>query len=159
MAETAGPSLLHFSPAGALIFSKSASSITGLAADPDGNLCVSGTALQANYTTKNSLSTCGTAKWPYLYLYLTVYDPAGDVLQSTYLPPGLWSTSRLAAGPGPVVYVASQFNDSYTPTRQIQRASDGPLAITRFSPSTSAATVRLACRQCRQLRFRVRRTR
>jgi uncharacterized protein (TIGR03437 family) len=108
--------------------------------DRVGNIYVIGVTGLANYLVKNSLVPCGL-------LYLTIYSPSGELLQSTYLA-GLSANSTggaLALGPNSTVHVVAGLADpEFVPTYQVG-AENGPFLITRLSPNEEAQPVRLVC--------------
>ncbi len=133
----------RFSPSGALLFMKGVSYIQALAMDAAGNIYSTGTAVNSGYVTRNSLFPCVPDVSVYSSTYLTVYDPTGNILESTYLPEGAGSNT-LAVAPGPAVYVAGQTGSAYTPTSTIAGLSS-LWSLTRFAPATSIHAVQLAC--------------
>ena len=140
--------VLRFNPEGtALEFSRtlpasvSASGIK-LAVDAEGNSYLTGSTTAANLPVRNSLSACGSSS-----VYLTVFDPAGKVLQSTYLAgasPAI-QASAVALGPNGTVYVAGSADSSFVPTREISGVSGVGLFLMRLSSSSVPQTVSLAC--------------
>lgn len=96
----------------------------------------------ANLPVKNSLAACGTA-------FLTVLAPDGAVLQSTYLPGGLYDVAPLIAlGRNGNVLIAAGQASLFAPTRS------GPLPagdaqttsfLLSFSATASVDTFPLAC--------------
>jgi uncharacterized protein (TIGR03437 family) len=144
-----GLTLMHFNPQGtAVTFSRElppfGSSLPSLgfgknygraiAIDAAGKTFVAGLSNDANYPVKNSLAPCES-------VYLTVLDPLGDLLQSTYLAGGSTAVNpELALGPNTTVFVAATFR----PSRETGTGS-GPLSLMRLSPNAGAQPVKLAC--------------
>jgi uncharacterized protein (TIGR03437 family) len=142
--------LLRFNPQGtALEFSRTLpasivylGSASGmLAVDAIGNTYATGSTTAANFPVKNSLSTCGTSS-----VYLTVLDPSGNLLQSTYVAGALPDHlgNALALGLNGAVYLTGLADGNFVPTRQIPGVS-GDLFLMRLSTSSAPQTVRLAC--------------
>jgi hypothetical protein len=104
-----------------------------VAADSAGNIYVSGNAGSAGHPVKNSVSTCQPS-YAGVPGFLTVFDPSGDLLQSTYLPPGEPVGNGLAIGPGSVFVLGSPANPPLT-----------GFSLTQLLPDPTAQPVQLAC--------------
>jgi uncharacterized protein (TIGR03437 family) len=141
--------LKHFSPDGtSLTYSTilPRATLTGLVLDAAGDTYLTTYIQSAIYPVKSSLGQCmstGSAA-------LTVYDPSGNILQSTYLPGtapvrGMIASLGLALGPNSTVYIAGFPDSTYTPTRQLTGSTNGPLFLTRLSPSAKNTPTQLAC--------------
>src|SRR5205085_11585666 len=100
---------------------------------------VTGFINSANYPVKHTVSPCGS-------LYLWIYDPTGDLLQSTYIAgvSNSFGTHAVAVGPNSTVYVAGPADAEFVPTYQIG-VEDRPLLITRLSPNADVEPVQLVC--------------
>jgi uncharacterized protein (TIGR03437 family) len=134
----------RFNPQGtALEFSRilPAASPAGLFLDAAGNIYLGVTA-NANYPVVNSLSACQTMASG----ALTVLDPNGNVLQSTYIPGASgYGYSSFAMGPDSTVYVAGIPSATYTPTEQLPGSTGGLVYVTSLMQNASAPVVQLAC--------------
>jgi uncharacterized protein (TIGR03437 family) len=139
--------LLRFNPQGtALEFSRTLPAFLSaggnLAVDAAGNTYATGSTTDANFTVKNSLSACGASS-----VFLTVADPSGNLLQSTYVA-GASPTAEanaLALGLNGAVYMAGLADSSFVPTQQVSGVSGGSLFLVRLSASSVPPTVHLAC--------------
>jgi len=132
--------LKHFDSKGSLTFSKTGLPLpTGVAMDSAGNVYVIGDGPNAGYTIKNSLVPCGSDP----SVYLTVSDPDGGALQSTYLSGS--SGDSLALGPASTVYIVGSAGEAFVPTQQIAGMSNGPRFLTRLSQNGSAQPLQLVC--------------
>ncbi len=128
-----------------------ATGYSGMGMDQAGNVYLMGNTLDvtalrsgprlATLPLKNSLAACGTE-------FLTVLAPDGTVLQTTYLPGGLYNAAPLIAIKNGNVLIASGPTSSFAPTRT------GPFPagnsqttdfLLSFSPDPSADTFPLAC--------------
>jgi uncharacterized protein (TIGR03437 family) len=125
--------LQRFDVAGVLTFSTTVPFIASVAADSAGNIYVSGNAGSAGHPVKNSVSTCQPS-YAGVPGFLTVFDPSGDLLQSTYLPPGEPVGNGLAIGPGSVFVLGSPANPPLT-----------GFSLTQLLPDPTAQPVQLAC--------------
>jgi len=132
--------LKHFDPTGSLTFSKAGlSSPAGVAMDSAGNVYLIGEGISTGSPIKNSLLPCGAFETA----YLTVFDPGGGLLQSTYLSGS--TADSLALGPASTVYIVGSADDAFVPTQQIAGMSTGPRFLMRLSQNTSAQPVQLVC--------------
>jgi uncharacterized protein (TIGR03437 family) len=128
-----------------------------LAMDQAGNAYLMGDALGipgsrlgpqlANLPVKNTLAACGTE-------FLQVLAPDGSVLQTTYLPGGLYNTAPLIAiGRNGTVLIAAGQAPSFAPTRTGPFPAGEPsatnfllsLSPTALSGTATADTFPLAC--------------
>ncbi len=138
---------MRFNPQGsAVLFAENlpAASVTGLQVDSAGDTYVGALVTSSNYPVKNSLTACsaGTSQ------ALTVFDPNGNILQSTYLP-GILA----APGPLPFVLALAGFNvdlvglpgQGYAATQQVNGSSQGSIFLTQLDPNRDAKTVALVC--------------
>jgi uncharacterized protein (TIGR03437 family) len=94
-----------------------------LSLDAAGNAYFSGLATSANYPVKDSQAPCGST-------FLTAFDAAGNVMQSTYLAAAVGNSAPapvIALGAGGSVYIG------------------GTTDVTKLSASSPARTVGLAC--------------
>ena len=145
-----GLTLLHFDPQGkAVTFSKALPSRTALlptrsgralAMDAAGNTYATGFTTNANYPVKSSLVPCGS-------MYLTVFGPSGDLLQSTYLAGGAGHSpfpNALVLAPNSVVYVLGPADPAFDPGPE-PGAGAGSFFLTRLSLNETAQPVKLAC--------------
>ncbi|HTQ54869.1 MAG TPA: hypothetical protein VMI94_10435 [Bryobacteraceae bacterium] len=130
--------LLRFDPQGSLVFSQSTPGIGALAVDAGGNIYALVGGL-AQYVVKNSVFTCtpGTS-----IAALTVFDPTGNLLQSTYLPPHA-AASTLALGPGASVNIVGSTLAGFTATQTLAGGGSWFLAV--LTPDPAAQPVQLAC--------------
>ncbi len=121
--------LSHFSPQGALTFSKSGEGPV-VAMDAAGNTYVSGSST-GNHTVQNSLELCGS-------VYLDVFSPTGDMLQGTWVPNSSAAQEQplvIAAGLNSAIYVLTS---AYYEDAQV-------FWLTALSPNIAAQPLALAC--------------
>jgi uncharacterized protein (TIGR03437 family) len=134
--------LLRFNAQGTTVaFSKVLPPVTlpfmrsgSVALDAAGNAYFTGITTAANYPVKDSLTPCGS-------VFLSVFDAAGNLIQSTYVggDAGIYAfTSALGLGPNSTVYVAG-------PTKFDPLLADGQIVLVRLSPGVAAHPVSLAC--------------
>ena len=98
-----------------------------VAVDAAGNTYVTGFTTAANFPVKDNLAPCQSYS-----TFLTVFDPSGNLLQSTYVPGVTPAVDALALGPGGV-YLAGL------------AGSGNGVSLVRLSRSKAPRTVRLAC--------------
>jgi uncharacterized protein (TIGR03437 family) len=138
----------RFGPDGKLVFSKTLPTAEDnilllaatLAMDPAGNTYVTRISTSGNYAVKNTVAACGA-------VYLTVFSPAGDVLQSTWIAGAAGSfnsSAAIAVDASGGVFALDVAEASFTGTRSIE-TSPGPLLLTRFSTGAIAKPLSLAC--------------
>ena len=132
--------LEHFSPAGALSFSKNLPGVAAIAADSAGNIYAAGSTNQPNLLTAG-LSTCG----PLGSAYLMVLDQAGDTVEKTYLSEGSQNAIDMAVGSGPTVYMVGWPNYLYQPTQENPAFANGEDFLARLSPQPTARSLQLVC--------------
>jgi len=134
----------RFNPGGtALEFSKvvPASLATSLALDSVGNIYLGLTA-NGNYPAMNSLSTCQTAASG----ALTVLDPSGNVLQSTYIPGAAGHPNmEITLGTDAAVYAVGAPSATYQATQELAGSPRGLLFVASLTQNASAAVEQLAC--------------
>ena len=143
-----GSTLMEVNPQGtALEFSRVFPAATiasaGLVADAVGNVYATGSTTVASLAIHNSIATCSSAS-----VYLTVLDPSGNLVQSTYLASvGIGSQvgDAVALGPNGGVFVAGTADTSFAPTRQISGTSGGSLFLVRLSATSPSQVLGLAC--------------
>jgi uncharacterized protein (TIGR03437 family) len=106
-----------------------------VALDAAGNGYLTGVTTAANYPVKDSLAPCGS-------VFLSVFDPAGNLIQSTYVEGypdvNAFTFTALGLGPNSTVYVAG-------PAKGNPLVADGPVLLARLSPAAAAHPVSLAC--------------
>ena len=137
--------LMRFDPTGALVFSSPVQGSSGVAMDAAGDTYISGSTFYAG-AVKNSLFACGPDPTSDTNSpgYLTVFDPTGNVLQSTYLPAGAGG-GWLATAANSAVFVLAGTDQTFVPTRKLVGISTVNSALIHFVQNQAAPVMQLAC--------------
>lgn len=120
---------------------------TGLAVDGSGNICVMAFPYLSGFPLENNLAPCVANTVSSSLAALTVLDPSGRILQSTYVPGVRQSPVAIAALSvlsDSAVYLVGMPGSTYVPTQQLAGSSGGLLTLTRLSVTAQTPT-QLAC--------------
>lgn len=132
-----GVTVIRYNPDGTVAFVRNVPGVSagGLAADASGNVYLYDSLIpfQANYPVKNTLSGCGGAQNA-----LTIYDPNGSLVQSTYLS-GSGAPLGINVLPGPSVDLLT--GEIVTHLAQTPGATTVPLACIGNAASYNSSTV------------------
>jgi len=137
--------LMRFDPTGALVFSSPVPGFGAMAMDASGDTYLTGATFYAG-AVRNSLFPCGPDPAGYFNSpgFLTVFDPTGNVLQSTYLPVGAGG-DLVATAANSAVFVMAGTDQTFVPTRNLVGMSSPYSALIHFVQNPAATVVQLAC--------------
>ncbi len=149
---TSGPDvgvLYRLDSTGAITASTPVRGENPFALDSAGNAYLTGISDNV-FPVKNTLATCGNILPATMAVYLTVIAPDGSVLQTTYIPGGVFMTPSgplIVSGPNSTMFVVAGAGPSFAPTQDgpFPAGQQGTGFLLRLSANSGAQTFPLAC--------------